>query len=63
MRYNLFTGLIFGGDNVLSSETKSTIAEMVALLEPLSEADKKQALALIQGMIIGKELAKDPKTA
>ena len=63
MRYNLFTGLIFGGDNVLSSETKSTIAEMVALLEPLSEADKKQALALIQGMIIGKELAKEPKTA
>ena len=63
MRYNLFTGLIFGGDNVLSSETKSTIAEMVALLEPLSEADKKQALALIQGMIIGKELAKEQKTA
>lgn len=48
---------------MLSSEAKSTIAEMVALLEPLSEADKKQALALIQGMIIGKELAKEQKTA
>ena len=48
---------------MLSSETKSTIAEMVALLEPLDESDKKQALALIQGMIIGKELAKEQKTA
>ena len=48
---------------MLSSETKSTIAEMVALLEPLDESDKKQALALIQGMIFGKELAEQQKTA
>lgn len=36
---------------------KSAIAEVVAILEPLSESDKRQALALLQGMIIGKELA------
>ena len=36
------------------SEMKSTIAEVVAILEPLSNEDKKQALALLQGMIIGK---------
>jgi methanogenic corrinoid protein MtbC1 len=47
---------------MLSNETKSTIAEMVKILEPLDEADKRQALALIQGMIIGKELA-EQKTA
>ena len=45
------------------SEIKSTIAEVVAILEPLSNEDKKQALALLQGMIIGKELAKEPKSA
>ena len=31
--------------------------------QPLSNEDKKQALALLQGMIIGKELAKEQKTA
>ena len=45
------------------NEIKSTIAEVVAILEPLSSEDKKQALALLQGMIIGKELAKEQKTA
>lgn len=45
------------------SEMKSTIAEVVAILEPLSNEDKKQALALLQGMIIGKELAKEQKSA
>jgi hypothetical protein len=48
---------------IIKCETKSTIAEMVALLEPLDETDKKQALALIQGMIFGKELAEQQKTA
>ena len=42
---------------------KSAIAEVVAILEPLSENDKRQALALLQGMIIGKELAEQQKTA
>lgn len=40
---------------------KSVIAEVVAILEPLSETDKRQALALLQGMIIGKELAEQQK--
>lgn len=44
-------------------EIKITIAEVVAILEPLSNEDKKQALALLQGMIIGKELAKEQKSA
>ena len=44
-------------------EIKSTIAEVVAILEPLSSEDKKQALALLQGMIIGKELAEQKKPA
>lgn len=48
---------------MLSSETKSTIAEMVALLEPLDENEKRQAFALLQGMIVGKELAEQQKTA
>lgn len=43
---------------------KSVIAEVVAILEPLSDVDKRQALALLQGMVIGKELAdKEQKTA
>ena len=48
---------------MLDSKPKSTIAEMVELLEPLSDEDKKQALMLIQGMIIGKSLAEQQKTA
>ena len=44
-------------------EFKSTLAEVVKLLEPLSENEKRQAFALLQGMIIGKELAKEQKTA
>ena len=42
---------------------KSVIAEVVAILEPLDDNDKKQALALIQGMIIGKELSTKEKSA
>ena len=45
------------------SEVKSILAEVVKLLEPLDESDKKQALALIQGMIFGKELAEQQRTA
>lgn len=45
------------------NEVKSAIAEVVAILEPLSENDKRQALALLQGMIFGKELAEQQKTA
>ena len=41
------------------ANVKSVIAEVVKLLEPLGENDKRQALALLQGMLIGKELAKD----
>lgn len=41
------------------SEVKSILAELVSIMEPLSETDKRQALALLQGMIIGKELAKE----
>lgn len=44
-------------------EFKSTLAEVVKLLEPLSETEKRQAFALLQGMIIGKELAEQQKTA
>ena len=61
--YNKFAKSNSGGEKMLSNETKSAIAEMVALLEPLSEEDKRQALALIKGMIIGKELAEQQKTA
>lgn len=46
-----------------TNNIKSVIAEMVKLLEPLNEEDKRQALALIQGMIIGKELAEQQKSA
>ena len=45
------------------SEVKSILAEVIAILEPLSREDKKQALALLQGMVIGKELAEQQKTA
>ena len=61
--YNKFTELILGGDNVKESEVKSILAEVIAILEPLSHEDKKQALALLQGMVIGKELAEQQKTA
>jgi hypothetical protein len=44
-------------------EFKSTLAEVVKLLEPLSETEKRQAFALLQGMIIGKELAEQKETA
>ena len=45
------------------SEVKSILAEIVNLLEPLSQAEKIQAFALLKGMIIGKELAEQQKTA
>ncbi len=40
------------------SEMRSVLADVVKLLEPLSENEKKQAFALLQGMVIGKELEK-----
>ena len=45
------------------SEVKSILAEVVKLLEPLDENEKRQAFALLQGMIIGKELAEQQRTA
>lgn len=45
------------------SEMKSVLADVVKLLEPLSENEKKQAFALLQGMIIGKELANQKESA
>lgn len=45
------------------SEMKSVLADVVKLLEPLSENEKKQAFALLQGMIIGKELEKQNQPA
>lgn len=48
---------------MVQSEFKSVIAEVVSILEPLSESEKKQALALLQGMIIGKELADKKESA
>lgn len=45
------------------SEMKSVLADVVKLLEPLSENEKKQAFALLQGMIIGKELAEQKESA
>ena len=44
------------------SQFKSVIAEVVSILEPLDDNEKRQALALLQGMIIGKEMA-EQKTA
>lgn len=52
-----------GGDNVKESQVKSILADVVRLLEPLDENEKKQAFALLQGMVIGKELADQQKTA
>ena len=53
-----------GGDTVKESEVKSVLAEVIKLLEPLDENEKKQAFALLQGMIVGKELAEQQqKTA
>ena len=45
------------------SEMRSVLADVVKLLEPLSENEKKQAFALLQGMVIGKELAEQKQTA
>lgn len=45
------------------SEMKSVLADVIKLLEPLSENEKKQAFALLQGMIIGKELAEQKESA
>lgn len=45
------------------SEMRSVLADVVKLLEPLSESEKKQAFALLQGMIIGKELANQKESA
>lgn len=45
------------------SEMRSVLADVVKLLEPLSENEKKQAFALLQGMIIGKELANQKESA
>ena len=45
------------------SEMRSVLADVVKLLEPLSENEKKQAFALLQGMVIGKELADQKQPA
>ena len=45
------------------NQFKSVLADVVKLLEPLDENEKKQAFALLQGMIAGKELAEQQKTA
>lgn len=45
------------------SEMRSVLADVVKLLEPLNENEKKQAFALLQGMIIGKELAEQKESA
>lgn len=45
------------------NEVKSILAEVVRLLEPLDDNEKRQAFALLQGMVIGKELAEQQKTA
>ncbi len=45
------------------TQIKSVIAEVVKILEPLDENDKRQALALLQGMVIGKELAEQKQPA
>ncbi len=41
------------------SRIKSTMARLVATPEPLSKEEKKQALALLQDMLIGKELPRN----
>ena len=40
-----------------NEQMKSVLADVIELLEPLNENEKRQAFALLQGMIIGKELA------
>ena len=45
------------------SEVRSTLAEIVKILEPLDENEKRQVFALLQGMIVGKELAEQQRTA
>lgn len=45
------------------NEVKSILAEVVRLLEPLDDNEKRQAFALLQGMVIGKELAEQQKSA
>ncbi len=37
--------------------------DLAEVLQALSDEEKKQAYALLQGMVIGKELAEQQKTA
>ena len=46
-----------------NEQMKSVLADVIELLEPLNENEKRQAFALLQGMIIGKELAEKKESA
>lgn len=39
------------------------LAEFIELLQSLTEEEKKQAYAMLSGMVIGKDLAEKQKTA
>lgn len=48
-------------DNLLKKSESTTISEIVKLVEPLSDTEKKQVQAMIAGMLVGKELAQQDK--
>lgn len=47
---------------VAATKESQRLAEFIELLQSLTEEEKKQAYAMLSGMIIGKELA-EQKTA
>lgn len=47
----------------MQDKNVKTFNDLAEVLQSLTDNEKKQAYALLQGMIIGKELAEQQKTA
>lgn len=47
----------------MQDKNVKTFNDLAEILQSLSDEEKKQAYAMLQGMVIGKELAEQQKTA
>jgi hypothetical protein len=59
--YNCVNKLAKGGENM--SGTKKELSDIVAIIEKMSDSEKRELFALLQGMKLSKELADASKSA
>lgn len=59
--YNCVNKLAKGGESM--ENAKKEFSEIVAIIENMSVSERREVLALLQGMKLSKELAETQKTA